>query len=163
MQENRNNCCGGSNASSSSCKTAIIDTSRVLDTCKDRDCYENTRVYLTACGEKILENSSNLRTKSAKILGAYVGLNEVPFNCGFYQLTARYYVKLCFEVCINGTNRTQEIEGLAVLEKRVVLYGGESNVNIFKSSGTPDGFCCDPHANPGEKNVPMAIVDSVVS
>ena len=98
MQENRNNCCGNGNAQGASCRTAIIDTNRVLDTCKDRDCFENTRVYLTSCGEQILGNSSNLRTKSARLIGAYVGLNEVPFNCGFYQVRIRYYVEIDFVV-----------------------------------------------------------------
>ena len=158
MQENRNNCCGGSNASSSSCKTAIIDTSRVLDTCKDRDCYENTRVYLTACGEKILENSSNLRTKSAKILGAYVGLNEVPFNCGFYQVRIRYYVEIDFEACV-GVGRSQTFKGLSILDKDVVLYGGEGRALSFKSG--VNGAYCNPYVDTGVGNDPTAIVEAV--
>ena len=158
MQENRNNCCSGNGNSTSVGRTAIIDTNRVLDTCKDRDCFENTRVYLTACGEQLLENASNVRTKNAKILGAYVGLNEVPFNCGFYQVRIRYYVELDFEACV-GVGRSQCFKGLSILDKDVVLYGGEGRALTFKSGAS--GSYCDPCFDCGTGNDPTAIVETV--
>ena len=158
MQENRNNCCGNANSNASACKTAIIDTNRVLDTCKDRDCYEDTRVYLTETGERILENSSNVRTKSARLLGAYVGLNEVPFNCGFYQVKIRYYVELDFEACV-GVGRSQCFKGLSILDKDVVLYGGEGRALSFRSG--VGGSYCEPCIDYGVGNDPTAIVETV--
>ena len=158
MQDNRNNCCGGTNTTSTACKTAIIDTNRVFDTCKDRDCYEDARVYLTREGERLLENSSNLRTKCARLLGAYVGLNEVPFNCGFYQVKVRYYVEIDFETCL-GVGRSQCFKGLAVLDKDVVLYGGEGRALSFKSGVS--GTYCDPCIDCGVGNDPTAIVETV--
>ncbi len=159
MQDNKNNCCGGGGSGGSGASTAaIIDTSRVLDTCKDRDCYEDTRVYLTACGEEILENSSNVRTKGAKLLGAFVGLNEVPFNCGFYQVNVKYYVEVDFEACL-GVGRSRCFKGLSVLEKDVILYGGEGGALSFTSKN--NGSYCDPCVDGGKGNNPEAIVETV--
>lgn len=146
---------------SSSCRdTVCIETSRVLDSCRDRDCFENVRVYLSDFGNEVLERTGAIRAKCAEILWTYIGIDPIQFNRGFYAVTIRFYVKLIFEACIGG-GRSQDLEGIAVLEKRVILYGGESNVNVFKSNGISDGFCGVPHPNCCERNVPTAIIEVV--
>ncbi|MBE6534639.1 MAG: hypothetical protein E7678_06725 [Ruminococcaceae bacterium] len=150
------------NTSSGFCQdgrgTVCIDTQRVLDSCRDRDCFENTRVYLTNNGEEILAASTNVRARSASILWAYVGVNEVPFNCGFYQVSIRYYVLVELEACL-GIGRSQTFKGLAVLEKEVVLYGGEGNVTTFSSN--PENSYCSINENNRGTNAPIAIVETV--
>ena len=48
-----------------------------------------------------------------------------------------------------------------MLEKRVILYGGESNVSVFKSHGVGENFCgCSPKES-DEENEPTAIVEVV--
>ena len=86
MQENRNSSCG---LSFDGRGTVCIDTKRVLDCCRDRDCIEDVRVYLTAGGEEVINNSNNIRIRSAKLVWAFVGVDPVPFNCGFYRVTVR--------------------------------------------------------------------------
>ena len=164
MQDNRNanftqagqtNCNGQTLANGTVC----IDTMRVLDSCRDRDCYEDTRVYLTPCGEEIIATSGNVRTRSARLLWAYIGVDEVPFNCGFYQVKIRYYIEVEFEACL-GVGRSQTFRGLAALDKDVVLYGGEGRA-ISYTSTLGAGFCdlCDT-ANVGT-NDPVAVVETV--
>ena len=155
MQDNRNTSLG------TSCDgrgTVCIDTHRVLDSCKDRDCFEDARVYLTAGGEEILASASNVRTRSAKLLWAYVGVDKVPFNNGFYQIIIRYYVELELEACV-GHGKSQIFKGLSVLEKNVVLYGGEGSVISYSSSGESN-FCCPGNTSVGT-NDPVAIVETV--
>ena len=65
--------------------TVCIDTKRVLDCCRDRDCYENSRVYLTEFGEETVAAATSVRTKTARTVCVNVGLEEVPFNCGFFR------------------------------------------------------------------------------
>jgi hypothetical protein len=141
--------------------TVCIETNRVLDSCRDRDCFENVRVYLSCYGNEILERTGAIRAKCAKIVWTYIGIDPIRFNRGFYAVTIRFYVKITFEACING-GRSQELEGIAVLEKRVILYGGESNVNVFKSSACENSFCeLPPASHCEEHNVPTAIVEVV--
>lgn len=136
-----------------------IDTKRVLDACRDRDCYENVRVYLTAEGEDVLDAATNIRARSANIICAYVGVDDVPFNCGFFRISIRYYVLLDFEACL-GLGRSQTFAGVVVLEKEVILYGGEGSVNTFSSS--PDrGFCSACEAGSIGTTAPVAIVEAV--
>ena len=159
MQENRNAsfCSSGSQPGGSG--TVCIDTKRVLDSCRDRDCFEDTRVYLTRTGEEILLNSSNVRTKSAKLLWAYVGVDEVPFNCGFYQITVRYYIEVEFEACL-GVGRSQCFKGLAALEKDVILYGGEGRAVTFTSSPN-NTYCNVCDYKTAGSNDPVAVVETV--
>lgn len=156
MAENRFPCASSSGGGRD---TVCIDTNRVMDSCRDRDCYENVRVYLSDFGKDVLEHTSAIRAKSAKIVSTFIGIDPIQFNRGFYAVTVRFYVKICFEACI-GCGRSQEIDGIAVLEKRVILYGGESNANIFKSNSC-DNFCDCPKPNCGERNVPTAVVELV--
>lgn len=158
MQENRNACTSHGTTGGAGCGTVCIDTKRILDSCRDRDCFEDTRVYLTATGEEILACSSNVRTRSAKLLWAYVGVDEVPFNCGFYRISIRYYIEVEFEACV-GVGRSQCFKGLAVLEKEVILYGGEGRAITFTSN--PTGNYCSICNVTTTTNDPVAVVETV--
>lgn len=155
MLENRNN---NNTLSCNTRGTVAIDTHRILDSCRDRDCFENTRVYLTASGEEILQNATNVRTRSAELLWAFVGVDEVPFNCGFYRITVRYYVQVDLEACLAG--RTQSFRGISIFEKDVVLFGGEGRVTTFSSS--PENNACNiADVDTVSSNAPVAIVETV--
>ena len=156
MHDNRN---GTSLGPCEARGTVCIDTKKVLDSCRDRDCFEDARVYLTAFGEEVISTAANVRTKSAKTLWAYVGINEVPFNCGFYQVTVRYYIEVEVEACV-GMGRSQTVHGLAMLEKDVILYGGEGSVTSY-SSGPCNTFCGVPDLNTSDTTAPVAVVETV--
>ena len=117
MAENRCSCTGGSLSNMNVGKESVcIDTYRVLDSCRDKDCFENVPVYLTDFGQEIIDRTSNVRTKCAQILWSCITVDPVQFNRGFYQVTIRFYVKLVFEACV-CLGRAQEFEGIAVAEK----------------------------------------------
>lgn len=140
--------------------TVCIDTKRVLDCCRDRDCFEDSEVFLTAFGEETLAAATSVRTKNARTLCVNVGLDEVPFNCGFYQVKIRYYIELELEACL-GLGRSQTFMGLTVLEKDVVLYGGDGTVTSYSSTPEANSFCgiCNPDSV--TTNAPTAVVDTV--
>ena len=145
---------------SSGKETVCIETNRILDSCRDRDCYEDVRVFLTDFGYEMLERTNSIRVKHACIAYTSIHIDPVPFNRGFYTVHIRYYVKLDLEACIGG-GRGQEIDGVAVLEKKVVLYGSESCVNIFKSNPDASDYCAEPTPCGQSRNVPVAVVEVV--
>lgn len=156
MSENRN-------ASSSFCQdgrgTVCIDTQRVLDSCRDRDCFEDVRVYLSSFGEETVNSATSVRARSSKTFWTFVGVDEVPFNCGFFRVTVRYYITTEFEACL-GIGRSQSFKGLSVLEKDVILYGGEGSTTSFYSS-PENNFCSIGNLNNVGTNAPRAIVETV--
>lgn len=164
MGENRFSC--GTSASGNGCgregarETVCMETGRILDACRDRDCYENVRVFLTEMGQDIIQSTGQVRVKECCIAWTYIGIDPIQFNRGFYAINIRFYVKLVFEACVCG-NRTQEFDGIAMLEKQVVLYGGESNVSVFRSSSDGSSFCAQPEPCYKERSVPTAVVEAV--
>lgn len=138
-----------------------IDTFRVLDSCRDKDCYEDVKVYITCVGQEIIDRTCAVRAKNANVVWSCIDIDNVPFNRGFYQLFIKIYVKILFEACI-GPGNIQEFEGVAVVEKKVILFGGEGNVSVFKSEIHNNGFCSCP--NSGSKPVnslPIAVLETV--
>jgi hypothetical protein len=121
-------------------ESVIIDTNRILDSCKDKDCFEDTRVMLTDYGQEVLEKCGSIRITSTKVIWTDIVVDPVKFNRGFYQISIRFFTKLNLEACVS-VGKSQEIEGIAVTEKKVVLYGSEGNVNIFRSSQIASEFC----------------------
>ncbi len=158
MGENRFPC-GPSNQTQ--CKEMIaIEANRILDSCRDRDCYEDVKVILTDFGNEIIQRTTSVRAKDACIAWTNIIIEPVRFNRGFYSVNIKFYIKICFEACV-GNGRSQEFEGIVVLEKRVILYGSESNVNIFKSSPDATDYCAVPELCCAGKNVPIAVVEVV--
>lgn len=142
-------------------ENVAIDCNRILDSCRDKDCFENTRVYLTDCGNDIIDNTSTVRVKSTKVIGCCTTVEPVQFNRGFYQVYLRFYTRLCCEGCV-APGRSKEFEGIAVCEKRVILYGGEGEVSIFRSDPTNNSFCCpDTYGDEIETNAPTAVCEVV--
>jgi hypothetical protein len=155
MAENR---CSQGGSTLGGRETVCIDTYRSLDSSRDRDCYEDVRIYLTALGQEVIDNTCTVRVRSSEVVWTQISVDPIPFNCGFYQLTARYYVKLCFEGCVS-TGRSQDFSGIAVLEKRAVLYGGEGSVKIFTSSS--ETGLCDFSPAEAASNLPVGVVEVV--
>ena len=155
MQDNRFSCGPGIGK-----ETVCIETNRILDSCRDRDCFENAKVFLTDFGKEIVEHTTAIRVKKACIAETQISLDPVQFNRGFYSVNIRYYVKLVFEACI-GNGRSQEFEGVAVLDKKVILYGGDCNVSIFRTGGDASDFCAQVKPCCKENNLPSAVVEVV--
>lgn len=136
-----------------------IDVNRIMDSCRDKDCYEDVRVYLTEYGQDIIEKTCNIRFRYAKIVWAQIGVSPVQFNRGFYQATIRFYVKLLLEACL-APGKTQDFEGIAVVEKKVILYGGEGCVNVFRSTPGESDFCGTPgFSDNGDTNLPVVVCE----
>ena len=141
-------------------RTVCVETNRILDSCRDRDCFENVRVFLTDLGQDIIEHTTQVRVKDACIAWTYIGIDPVQFNRGFYTVHIRFYIKLIFEACLCA-GQSREFDGIAVLEKQVVLFGGDSSVSIFRSSADGSTFCAEPQPCYKERSVPTAVVEAV--
>jgi hypothetical protein len=118
------------------------------------------QVFLTGYGNEIIERTGNIRVKNSCIAWSNIAVDPIAFNRGFYSVNTRLYIRMTFEGCL-APGRIQEFDGIAVLDKNVILYGGESNLNVFKSNGT-NGFCEAPtELCCSEGTVPTAVVEVV--
>ena len=119
-------------------------------------------MFLTDYSQEIVDKATNIRCKDAEIIWTHVSVEPVPFNRGFYQVDVRFFFRLCYEACVS-LGKSQEIEGIAIFDKTVILFGSEGNVNIFKSDPASNNFCFAPNFNleGHHSNLPIAVVEVV--
>lgn len=127
MSDKNNRCC-----SDSPRESVCIDTNRVYDSCKDRDCMEDMRVYLNAADQLILDSAVNIKPIEAEIINTFIDVEPLQFNRGCFTVDVRFFIKSAYDV-FTGPFRPQKIEGLSVFDKRVILFGSEGEARTFSS------------------------------
>ena len=138
-------------------EAVCIHTRKIFDSCKDKDCIEDLRFYPTAESQRYIENAVSVRAKSAELLYVTTDVEEITFNRGFYTVDLRYYYKIRGEA-FQLVNRSCPITGLAVFDKRVILFGSEGSAKIFTSDTIISGL--DEHCL-AKTNLPTAVVEAV--
>ena len=86
--------------SNNSCfKEAVcIDAYRVYDSCADKDCLQNLRVYFTESGQHVVDQACSARIDDVSVITVYVNLEPVPFNKGFYSVDMTFFFEVNLEV-----------------------------------------------------------------
>ena len=135
-------------------EAVCVHAKKILDSCKDKDCIEDLRVYLTNGSQEIADRALSVKAGAAELLYAYIDVN---FNRGFYTVDVRYFYRITADAFV-GAARPAEISGLAVFDKRVVLYGGEGGAKTF-TSDAGEGVL-DLRSLP-DSSVPIAVVDVI--
>ena len=131
-------------------EAVCVHTKKITDSCRDKDCLDCLRVYPTRSSQEILDRAMSVKAGCAQLLCAYIDVEPVSFNRGFYAVDVRYYYRITADAFV-GAGRPLEVTGLAVFDKRVILYGGEGGAKVF-TSDTP----C-----PGCGGGPQAVVEAV--
>lgn len=114
-------------------EAVCIDAMRVYDSCGDKDCLNDLRLYFTRDRQCLVDDASSVRIKSVDVINVYLNLEPVPFNKGFYSVEMTFFFDVCVDVCCALTNYPISINGVAIFQKKVVLYGSEGSVKLFSS------------------------------
>ena len=125
-----------------------IHTRKITDSCRDKDCIEDLRVYLTAGSQTTLDAAGGAKVRSAELLYAAIEVEPVAFDGHHYCIDITFYYRILADA-LTGACRCSPIIGLAVFSKKAVLCGEDSSAHIFTSS-TRIGQCDGPtrvHAN----------------
>lgn len=130
-------------------QAVCINTRKIMDACRDKDCIEDLRVYPTVSSLPYIESAFSVRPKCAQLLQCEVKVNGICLNRGYYTVDVTYFYKISGETF----PANQAFTGLAVFDKRVMLYGSEGRVRSFSS-----GNCCIPSS---DSSMPFAEVDAV--
>lgn len=147
-------CCSNENGFK---EAVCIHTDKVYDSCRDKDCLENIRVYLTAQGQSVVDCAINVKCTKAEIIWVFSDIESVPFNRGFYSVDLKYFFRITLAV-FTGVGRPCEVTGLATFDKKVILFGSEGNAKVFASDFREDAF--DPQLWK-KTNMPTAIIEVV--
>lgn len=146
-------CGGGTGISEAVC----IHTDKVYDSCRDKECIEDVRVYLTNTDQELVDRALSVKCGGAKILWVYTDVEPVPFNNGYFTVDIRFFFKVTLDVYCSITNPTR-VEGLAIYDKKVVLFGSEGKSKVFQSVYKYDAM---DRQLAGKSNMPKAVVEAV--
>ena len=117
-----------------------IDARRVYDSCGDKDCLSDLPVYLSAASQTLIDNAVNVRIRNAEVANVMLDIEPVPFNRGFYSIDITYFFGVTLDVFSSPNTAPQQVEGLCVSDKKVILYGSEGNVRVFSSDLSVDDY-----------------------
>lgn len=132
-----------------------IHTRKITDACRDKDCVEDLRVYLTTGSQQALDTTANVRVRSAELLNTYIHVEPVAFDRNHYCIDITFYYRILADAS-NSICRPATILGLAVFSKRAVLCGEDSRAHIFTSTTCiGDNDACPVAAF----NRPVAVVE----
>ncbi len=150
--------CPGPVKSTACVKEAVcIHTRKIYDSCRVKECMQDVRVYLTRASQEIFERAVSVRPRAASLLWTYVDVEPVPYNRGFYNLSARFFCRVTADAFC-GAGRPYELSGVCSYEVRAILFGGEGSVRSFSSMYVPG----DGDIQLREKsNMPLAAVETV--
>jgi hypothetical protein len=140
---------GPANPNAAIREAVSINTRKIFDSCRDKDCIDDLRVYPTETSQTYIENALSIRPRSAELLYCAVNVEPICFNRGYYTVDCSYFYRIVGETFPGG----QSIQGLAVFDKRAMLFGSEGSVKTFSSE--------DPVPPQESTDLPVAVVNSV--
>ena len=138
-------------------EAVCIHTRKVYDSCRDKECLQDLRVYLTGTSQTLLDSAINVKPQSAQLLWTYIDVEPISYNRGFYTVDVKYFYRVTCDV-FSGVGRPRPICGLATYDKRTVLFGSEGSAGIFSSAYAP---ASQDIQNLERTNLPVAVVEVV--
>ncbi len=137
-----------------------IDAGKVYDSCMDRDCAENLRVYFSDSAQDKIANAVSCRVRCAELVDTKIDVEPVAFNRGYYSCDITFCISVVCEVqtgnCACGQYET--LTGLCQYSKRVILCGGEGAVKTFSSRAVS---CGEDSEVVADTNLPRCTVQAV--
>ena len=138
------------------CKQAVcVDAGRVYDSCSDKDCLEDLRVYFIERDQMVVDHAISVRAKSAEVITTYIDVEALPFNRGYYSCDLTFFFEIKVEAFCGRNIPSTVVNGIGIFSKKVILYGSEGNVQVFSSEYRENR--CDPQEMP-RRNMPRCVV-----
>ena len=132
-----------------------IHTRKITDSCRDKDCIEDLRVYLTSGSQALLDTAASAKVRCAELIDTYIDVEPVAFDRNHYCIDVTFFYRILADAVV-GNARPATLYGLAVFSKRAVLCGEDSRAHIYTSDtriGSADGM------SRGSANRPTAVVE----
>ena len=123
-------------------EAVCVHTRKIYDSCRDKDCAEDLRIYPTVSSQAYIDSSFSVRPSAAKLLYADVQVDEISFNRGYYTVDVTYFYDVS-GVAFPGENT---VRGLAIFNKRVMLFGSEGSAKVYASDGSSSDSASQPVA-----------------
>ena len=145
-------------------EAVCVQVEKIYDSCREKDCIEDAEVIFRRPERvrRLLDRAVSVKCKRADVVDVMADVEPVPFKRGFYTVDVRYFIKVCLEFLIpefNGGTRSVSVSGAVIFDKKVILFGSEGGVKIFKTYYT---MACENNSGDSalqQNNLPIAKVE----
>ena len=138
-----------------------IHTRKITDSCRDKDCIEDLRVYLTRNSQEVLDNCAAVKVRCADLLYTYIDVEPVAFDRNHYCIDVTFYYRILADSTV-GNARPVALYGLAAFSKRAVLCGEDSKAHIFTSDTRLNGQDTISHYHANRPTAVVEVLDPMV-
>ena len=139
-------------------EAVCVDAGRVYDSCCDRDCLEDMRLFFNAQDQALVNQATAVRGRSAQLLTCLVGVEPITFNRGYYAVDSVFYFKVDLDAYHAASTRPDPVSGICSFTKKVILFGSEGNAKVFTSDAPMSEA---KQLLPAANNNPSAVVQTV--
>lgn len=138
-------------------ESTCIHTKKIYDSCQAKDCVEDLRLYPLLSCQSTIDSAMSLRAGRAELLHVYMDVQPVGLGRGYYAVDLRFFYKVTAEATA-GCARSALVTGLAIFDKRSMLFGSEGRAKRF----TSDCACQQlEHTLPEPESLPTAVCEAV--
>ena len=76
-------------------EAVCIHTDKVFDSCRDKDCLSDIRVYLTQQGQEVVDRAISIKCTRAEIIWVFSDIDRSKHNKRYiaYKIPERIYLK----------------------------------------------------------------------
>ena len=92
-------------------EAVCIDTNRVYDSCADKDCLADLRVYFGNGAQSVIDDAVSVRIRSAEVLNCVIDVEKTPFNRGCYTCDITFFFKVKLDAYTQGSQNPTTVCG----------------------------------------------------
>lgn len=147
-------------------EAVCIQTEKVYDSCREKDCIEDAKVIFKhpQAVQGLINAAINVKVRKAEVLDVYIDIEPVPFKRGFYTVDVKFFIRVTLDFFVpNGMGPAGTTivtkNGLIVFDKKVILFGSEGNVKIFKSKFIEGEIDTQVKSHLQQDNLPIGKVE----
>jgi hypothetical protein len=145
-------------------EAVCIQVEKIYDSCKEKDCIEDARVFFKNPDKVnwIVCHAINVKARRAEVVKVFSDVEEVPFKRGFYTVDIKFFIRVTLDFFVprqNGGVKIITVPGIVLFDKKVILFGSEGNVKIFKSHFVDQGIDKQGTSALQQDNLPISKVE----
>ena len=119
-------------------EAVCVQVEKIYDSCREKDCIEDAKVMFWRHDiSHIINRAINVKCRRAEVVDVYADIEPLPFKRGFYTVDVKFFIKVTLDFFVqdskSGKLCTITRDGLVTYDKKVILFGSEGSVKIYKS------------------------------
>lgn len=138
-------------------EAVCVQVEKVYDSCSEKDCIEDAKVLFLS--PSVVNNAINVKVRKAEVVDVVSDIEPVPFKRGFYTVDMKFFICVTLDVLTRNGYIEPSPTGLVLFDKKVILFGSEGEVKIFKSHFVEGESDTQEYSTLQQDNLPIAKVE----